>query len=179
MVEIHVETDRRECVTFVAATVANDGTRPREVTLETGLETVWAPRRQGHPEAGWDGDAVTLVVPAGGTRGIGFASPDAPESVRDAVGILSVTAEAPTTPAEAVLPHSATGLVRTLGDPTPPGDAVPSAETPPAPSPKPPRAVAAWFDALEARDDPDERDRKRARAVADRAARLLATLEAR
>ncbi|WP_439027807.1 DUF7857 domain-containing protein [Haloarchaeobius sp. DT45] len=178
MVELHVETDRRECVTFVAATVANDGTRPREVTLTTALETVWPPRRQGLPEAGWEDGSVTLVVPARGVRGVGFASPDAPESVSDGASLVSVLAAEPTTPAERTLPHSAAGLVRTLGDPTPPGDVVPAPRRS-EPSQTPPRAVTAWLDALEARDETTDRDRERVEAVADRTRRLAADMEAR
>ncbi|WP_435334572.1 hypothetical protein [Haloarchaeobius sp. TZWWS8] len=121
MVELDVRTDRRECVTFVAATLTNDETRAREVTLESGLPNVWPPRRQGMPEAGWEDDAVTCVIPPGGIRGIGFASPDPPEAADGA--LLSLVSEQPTD--EESLDISAAGLVRTLGDPTPPGDVVP------------------------------------------------------
>jgi hypothetical protein len=124
MVELDVQTERRDCVTFVAATVHNDGRTGREVTLRTGFDPVWPPRRQGVPEAGWHEDGVTLTVPAGGTRGVGFATPAAPdEPVLTVVETVAVDGSD-----EECREPTPEHVVRALGDPTPPADAVPVAE---------------------------------------------------
>ncbi|WP_440990383.1 DUF7857 domain-containing protein [Haloarchaeobius baliensis] len=125
MVELDVETERRDCVTFVAATVHNDGHTARRVTLEPACRPVWPPRRQGVPATGWDGDAVTLTVPAGRTAGVGFATPAAPDEpvlTVAAVGVVDGTRGE-----NAEMDPAPEHVVRALGDPTPPADAVPVA----------------------------------------------------
>lgn len=122
MVELEVETERRDCVTFVAATVHNDGTAARRVSLRTELRPVWPPRRQGVPAAGWDEGGVRLTVPAGRTRGVGFATPAAPRE--PVLRVADVTAVASGDDAETAEP-TPEHVVRALGDPTPPADAVP------------------------------------------------------
>ncbi|MFC4405246.1 DUF7857 domain-containing protein [Haloarchaeobius iranensis] len=120
MVELDVQTERRDCVTFVAATVRNDGRTGRRVTLRTGLDPVWPPRRQGVPAAGWSGDRVTLTVAAGRERGVGFATPAAPdEPVLTVVEAVAVAGD------EECREPTPEHVVRALGDPTPPADAVP------------------------------------------------------
>lgn len=124
MVELDVQTERRDCVTFVAATVRNDGRTGRRVTLRTGLDPVWPPRRQGVPAAGWDEDRIILTVAAGRERGVGFATPAAPnEPVLTVVETAAVDGNAGETATEPTPEH----VVRALGDPTPPADAVPVA----------------------------------------------------
>ncbi|WP_435360165.1 hypothetical protein [Haloarchaeobius sp. DFWS5] len=181
MVELDVRTERRDCVTFVAATLTNDGTRPRRVTLESGLDPVWPPRRQGVPEAGWDGVQVTVTVPAMGSRGVGFASPEAVSDSEDSVvGVVDETPlSAATDDTPATTDYTAEGLVRTLGDPTPPGDVVPSSGATAVQRPKPPRAVTAWLDGLSNCETVTDRDRANVRLVADRTAALSAALEER
>ncbi|WP_435348148.1 hypothetical protein [Haloarchaeobius sp. HRN-SO-5] len=189
MVELDVQTQRRECVTFVAATVANEGTTARRVRLRTDLRPVWPPRRQGVPAAGWTDDGVTLTVPAAGRRGIGFATPADPGE-----SVLAVASAEPAT--DESRERTPDGLVRALGDPTPPADAVPTG----APSSeegrpgtasdvrngtaettvgRPPRAVTAWLDRLAERDAVTDRDRAGVAAVAARATALAADLEER
>jgi len=124
MVELDVETERRDCVTFVAATVHNDGHTARRVTLGTDCRPVWPPRRQGVPAAGWDEDGVTLTVPPGRTTGVGFATPVAPDQpVLRVAESVAVDGEEGETATEPTPEH----VVRALGDPTPPADAVPVA----------------------------------------------------
>ena len=118
MVELDVRTQRRECVTFVAATVTNDEKTPRRVRLRTDLRPVWPPRRQGVPAAGWTDDGVTVTVPADGRRGVGFATPAAPTEP-----VLAVASDEPVR--EDAPEPTSDRLVRELGDPTPPADAVP------------------------------------------------------
>jgi hypothetical protein len=122
MVELDVETERRDCVTFVAATVRNGSDVVRRVTLRTDCRPLWPPRRQGVPAAGWHEDGVTLTVPAGRTTGVGFATPVAPDepvlSVAETVAVAGTDGEAAVDP-------TPEHVVRALGDPTPPADAVP------------------------------------------------------
>lgn len=135
MVELDVETERRDCVTFVAATVRNDGTAARRLRLRTPLRPVWPPRRQGVPAAGWYDGGVTLTVPAGRRRGVGFATPASPDgtvlTVAESVpaddgagSVADVTAGEEVPAGDEVTPEH---VVRALGDPTPPADAVPVA----------------------------------------------------
>ncbi|MFD1646698.1 DUF7857 domain-containing protein [Haloarchaeobius litoreus] len=123
MVELDVETERRDCVTFVAATVHNDGHTARRITLRTDCRPVWPPRRQGVPAAGWDEEGVTLTVPAGRTRGIGFATPAAP----DGTALTVAESVAVDGDSETQVDPTPEHVVRALGDPTPPADAVPVA----------------------------------------------------
>jgi hypothetical protein len=121
MVELDVQTERRDCVTFVAATVHNDGRTGRQVRLRTELDPVWPPRRQGVPAAGWHEDGVTFTVPAGRTRGVGFATPAAPDGP-----VLTVAETEPVAGGDEERPApTPEHVVRALGDPTPPADAVP------------------------------------------------------
>lgn len=123
MVELDVQTERRDCVTFVAATVHNDASTARRLTLRTDCRPVWPPRRQGVPAAGWCEDGVTLTVRPGRTTGVGFATPSAPDepvlSVAETVAVDGRDGEPEHT--EPTPEH----VVRALGDPTPPTDAVP------------------------------------------------------
>lgn len=198
MVELDVRTERRDCVTFVAATVHNDASVPRELSLRTDLRPVWPPRRQGVPAAGWDGDRVALTVPAGRSRGVGFATPAEPTEP-----VLTVEESEPA--GRARRDPEPDDVVRTLGDPTPPADAVPvgdavsdgdgdaipdgdgavdpasaggeaAAHDGPGDRTRPPRAVAAWLDALEARERVTDRDRADVAAVAERATALAGRL---
>ncbi|WP_256295843.1 DUF7857 domain-containing protein [Haloarchaeobius salinus] len=122
MVELDVETERRDCVTFVAATVQNASDVARRVTLRTDCRPLWPPRRQGVPAAGWDEGGVTLTVPAGRTTGVGFATPVAPDEP-----VLAVQETVPVAGEEAHTEPTPEHVVRALGDPTPPADAVPVA----------------------------------------------------
>jgi len=77
---------------------------------------VWPPRRQGVPEEGWDEEGYEGTVEAGGRLLLGYASPADPAEPPARVTSLG--------PAEDVAAATAREVVRTLGDPTPPRDAV-------------------------------------------------------
>lgn len=112
-------------VTLVDVVVENDGRRPRRVRVTSELDgPVWPPRREGVPEAGWDGGEFSTRLDPGERRSLGFASPADPVDPP-----VSVDADAPTTDGGSAVTPGA--LVRTLGDPRPPGDAVgrPTART--------------------------------------------------
>ena len=106
--------ETRAGVTLVRARVRNDRATDRRVRLRNRLDgPVLPPRRNGTPEAGWDRDGVTTVVPAGGTVSLGYACPGParePPVVVDEVG-------PPPESSSEVTPEAA---VRERGDHRPP-----------------------------------------------------------
>lgn len=89
------------------------------VTVESRLAPVWPPRRDGVPIAGWSGERFETAVPAGERVAVGFATPAEPvgppvEIVDRDRGAVSSADDA--TPSD---------VLRALGDPSPPRDAVP------------------------------------------------------
>ncbi len=84
MVDITTRIDRRDGVTFVNATVTNDRTTPQLVRLQSTIEPVWPPRRNGVVVPEWDGSSWEGRLEPESQRGVGFASPEKPtdESVR-------------------------------------------------------------------------------------------------
>lgn len=118
-------TQRRENgVTLVEAVVeSTDPTGPTAVTVQSTLDgPVWPPRSEGVPVAGWDDARYGTTIEPHGRLAVGFASPAAPCEPP----IELVTHE----PAEDVVEHErsvdAADVLRALGDPTPPREAVPS-----------------------------------------------------
>jgi hypothetical protein len=66
-------------VTFVAVRLRNPHPVAQRVRLANRLDgPVLPPRTEGVPEAGWDETGVTAVVPADGTRALGYACPAPP-----------------------------------------------------------------------------------------------------
>jgi len=176
MLDVDHTVRRAGGVALVSVVVASAAPTPRAVTVDPAVEDVRPPRREGVPEAGWTDGRFEGSVPAGGTLGVGFATgaspPDPPAEVADrgradgdaSPGLGDTTAS--TDPADAV--------VRALGDPRPPREAVPDAAgtrspdgrvpgqptgdedvTPAAdpPSGELPAPVADWFAAVAARAD--------------------------
>jgi outer membrane murein-binding lipoprotein Lpp len=126
MVEVECRTQRRDGVTLVAAVVRNDTSVRRRVRVEHTLDgPTWPPRRHGVPAEGWDGAGYVTTVAAGGRAAVGFASPApaASPSVR-VTEHHRVDPEDDDTAASAS--ETAGDVVRRLGDPSPPGDAVPA-----------------------------------------------------
>lgn len=123
-------TVRREGdVTLVEAVLARTAAPSAEdpalsVAVESRLDgPVWPPRSEGVPVAGWSDGRFEATVPEGGRVAVGFASPAEPvdppvEIVDRRRGEVSSGGDA--TPDD---------VVRALGDPTPPRDAVPTPET--------------------------------------------------
>jgi len=67
-------------VTLVRVRLRNERATDRAVRVRNRLDgPVLPPRRNGTPEAGWDRDGATMVVPAGETVALGYACP-APEA---------------------------------------------------------------------------------------------------
>lgn len=91
---------------------------PEQVTIEPTHEPpIWPPRRQGVPEAGWDADGWTGVVSPEGPLALGYATAADPEPP----AMELVASEPAPEEAEAPGPRD---VIRALGDPRPPRDAV-------------------------------------------------------
>ncbi len=127
MTELEWTVRREGDVTLVEAVLSRDPTPVSEdpalrVTVESRLAPVWPPRRDGVPIAGWSGERFETAVPAGERVAVGFASPaepvDPPVEIVDRDRGAVSSAEG-TTPSD---------VLRALGDPAPPRDAVPEAE---------------------------------------------------
>lgn len=109
-------------VTLVELRLHNDGPVDRRVRVRNRLAgPVLPPRSDGVPDAGWDEEGYTGVVPAGATRALGYAAPtddpvEPPATVDDEGRAADGRASSPTDDA-----------VRLLGAPGPPRDAVPAA----------------------------------------------------
>lgn len=126
MVELSWHTARPGGVTLVAVRLDNrveaPGVDAHRVRLVSRVEgPTWPPRVEGVPAAPWDGDAAEVVVPTGQVGSLGFASPAPP--VEPPVEVASVE------PAEGgassdCLAATAADVLRVLGDPAPPRDAV-------------------------------------------------------
>lgn len=122
MARLDCRTETVAGVTLVALHLESDA--PERVTLERTHEApIWPPRRQGVPERGWGEDGWTGTVRPGHPRSLGYATPtDPPEPP------VQVTETEPDPAAtERADPRD---VLRSLGDPRPPRDAVdPSVET--------------------------------------------------
>lgn len=142
--EHDVRTTRADGVTFVAVTVANDGSTPRRVRVENALDgPVWPPRTNGVPEEGWSEVGFETVLAPGERRGVGYATPAPPTDPA-----VTVTAtDVPDGGDEAVpVGGDGDGLdpVRGLGDPRPPRDAL--GDPPQGAGEQVPDAAATWLD---------------------------------
>ncbi|GAB3688661.1 hypothetical protein GCM10028857_23090 [Salinarchaeum chitinilyticum] len=137
MVELECTTARPGGVTLVAVRLDNrveaPGVDAHLVRLVSEIDgATWPPRVEGVPAAPWDGDAASVVVPTGAVGSLGFASPEPP--VEPPVTIESVEPADETaqdgTAAGAIATAGSSGdptandVLRVLGDPTPPRDAV-------------------------------------------------------
>ncbi|MFD1567582.1 hypothetical protein [Halolamina litorea] len=102
-------------VTLVTVQLRNERASDRRVRLANRLDgPVLPPRRHGVPEAGWEREEVTTVVPAGGTTALGYACPApaaTPPVSLEAIGAPGDGASA-----------TATDAARSLGDHRPPSD---------------------------------------------------------
>ncbi|MUV49137.1 hypothetical protein [Haloarcula sp. CBA1122] len=124
MVTFDCRAERVDGVTLVTATVG-DVTEPTRITVRNCLDgPLWPPRKQGVPEAGWTEDGFEGIV-GPGTHALGYATP-APLSDQPA-DLVRAEPTSDTTPADERL-DSADAVLRELGDPSPPVDAVPAGE---------------------------------------------------
>lgn len=138
MVSLTWTVRRAGDVTLVELGLSNDRRR-RRVRVESRLRPVWPPRTNGVPEPGWDETGVELVLAPGARRGLGYATPQAPDGEAPPASVVGAEALSADEPAEGVAPAGAAAtapeaeapaasVVRERGDPRPPRDAVPVAE---------------------------------------------------
>lgn len=126
MTELEWTVRREGGVTLVEAVVSREepsvsADPALAVTVESLLEgPVWPPRRDGVPIAGWSGRRYETPVPAGGRVAVGFASPAAPA---DPPVRIADRSRGEVRSADDASPSD---VLRALGDPCPPREAVPS-----------------------------------------------------
>lgn len=134
MVTLSCTASRADGVTLVTGRVENSGDT-RRVRLTSRLDgPLWPPRRQGVPAEGWDDEGFACVLGADDVRPLGVASPAPPV---DPPLVVEETEPVGTDDADGVAPRVAVpavettpdGVVRTLGAPRPPRDAVPTPDT--------------------------------------------------
>ncbi|EMA20749.1 DUF7857 domain-containing protein [Haloarcula argentinensis] len=125
MVTFDCRAERVDGVTLVTATVGDIPELTR-ITVRNRLDgPLWPPRTQGVPETGWSEDGFEGVVRPG-THALGYATP-APPSDQPAELVRADPAPDTTSADERL--DSADAVLRELGDPSPPADAVPTAES--------------------------------------------------
>ena len=161
MVRLEATVTRESGVSLVELLVENPAPVARRVRVENRLETLHPPRTNGVPERGWDDGGVEIVLAPEERRALGYAGEGPPadppaeiervERVEDADGGESARADLPS-----IDETSAAGVVRALGDPRPPADAVPvpgagdGSETEAGPAEATAR-IGTWFDEVEGR----------------------------
>ncbi|MFB6180056.1 MAG: hypothetical protein ABEI77_10065 [Halorientalis sp.] len=131
MVSLACTTSREDDVTLVTARIENPD-RPRRVRVENQLDgPVWPPRREGVPAAGWTDDGFECLLAADETRAVGYASPAPPADPpllvveTEPVDPDAIEESADTGTALPSVESSPTAVIRELGSPCPPRDAVP------------------------------------------------------
>ncbi|WP_435196573.1 hypothetical protein [Natronomonas sp. EA1] len=123
MPDLTTETRRIDGVTYVECRLR--ASEPHRIVLENRLDgTVLPPRSRGVPERGWDETGFAGHVEAGVT-GLGYATRASPRE--EPVELVSAE---PASEQKQEIERSPEGVVRALGDPRPPRDAVPVAGTP-------------------------------------------------
>lgn len=143
---------RKDGITLVELLVTSE--RNCEIRLESELQPVWPPRRQGVPAAGWEDGTFVEELQADERLVLGYASPAEPVEPPAELQVISKTGSDPFSPRE---------LIHALGDPKPPRDAVPAGNTvstafetersaldSPQREPLPP-LFESWFEAVESR----------------------------
>jgi len=147
--------DGHQGVVLVTVDLRNASPIDRRVRVTNRLDgPVLPPRRAGVPESGWDDEGFAGVVPAGGRRNLGYACPAPAE--RPPVSVVDEGR------AEGDESETAADAVKQLGDPRPPGDAIPPAsvaeDDPESPaSADVPPAVESWLTTAEERIERGER----------------------
>ncbi|WP_247010287.1 DUF7857 domain-containing protein [Halorientalis litorea] len=134
MVSLTCTASRTDGVTLVTGRLSSD--HPCRVRVENCLDgPVWPPRDGGVPAEGWDEAGFETTLAAAETRPVGYATPAAPAD--EPMRIVETTAVDPDrtdafgsrgdVPSVAAEPDA---VVRELGDPRPPRDAVPLPDVP-------------------------------------------------
>jgi hypothetical protein len=156
--------DGYDDVTLVTVDLRNPSSVDRRVRVSNRLDgPVLPPKRAGVPDSGWNEEGFGGVVPAEGRRTLGYACP-APAR-RPPVSVVDEGR------ADSEDVDATAAAVRELGDPRPPGDAIPRIESgdigdheaaggptaPPAAETAVPEAVESWLSTVESRIERGER----------------------
>lgn len=156
-------------VMLVAAVIENTAPVDRKVGLVSRLDgAVMPPRQRGLPESGWNEEGFEGVVPAKGRLSLGFAAKSPPEEPPVEIADAGRATGGSDVAMESSSDRTPTDLLRDLGSPAPPRDAVPvaaSGASAPATGPgtgghtdQPvPAPVTGWLDDVEERVDRAER----------------------
>jgi len=124
MVTVDASATAVDGVTLVTVTLAGDGV-DRYVRLEQQLDgPVWPPRREGRPADGWDEGGYEGVVPADARIALGYATPAPPTETPVTVTAAEPVATRDRRQYDGHLTDP-DDVVRQLGDPSPPREAVP------------------------------------------------------
>jgi len=184
---LETETHRRRGVTLVAARVVNDEAHAARVRVADQCGgSVWPPREDGLPVAGWDDGGWEGVVAAGETRALGYATPAEPANPPAGFAWTERAADAEPSPVEGARSDPTAGETRTGGDPSPGetladlGDPRPPRDAITPPTTVLPDAVRDWLDGVSTRaetGDATDTDRERVAALEARAARLREVVE--
>lgn len=131
MVTLDCSASHHDGVTLVSVHLRDLDVRTR-VTVRNCLDgPVWPPRVEGVPEAGWTATGFSGVLEPG-SHALGYATParpaGTPAELADAVAV-------PAADPVGTRSDRPADVVRELGDPSPPGDAVPAVTSDPTPSP--------------------------------------------
>jgi hypothetical protein len=131
MVSLTCTASQEQGITLVTGRIENPD-RPRRVRVENRLDgPVWPPRRRGVPAAGWSDACFECVLTAGETVALGYASPapptDPPLAVVETEPVDPEAVDDTFEPKSGVpsVDETPDGVVRELGSPRPPRDAVP------------------------------------------------------
>ena len=158
MVSLTCTTTRDGGVTLVTAQVTNPDRRRRVRLQHDGDGPVWPPRTEGVPVDGWDGDTFECVLAADERRAVGYATPAPVDEPLSIVATDPVEADATdTAPAAHLAPDVAAspdGVVRALGSPVPPRDAVPDPDAADAPDTEAPATTPSEPASSSTRTDP-------------------------
>ena len=164
MVELDWRVETRSGISLVELVVRNPSATAHRIRVANCLDgPVLPPRREGVPEAGWDDGGFEGVVGADVRRALGYATRAPPtEPPVELVWTERAGASEAERDADAIADDATPeGVVRALGDPRPPADAIPSGEsaadaessassTADAESPVP-EAVDSWLSGVEER----------------------------
>lgn len=132
-------------VTLVELVVT--ASREQRVRIDSRLEPVWPPRRQGVPVSGWDGTGFEGRVTPDSPLVVGYASPAAPVEPPARLGTPAPDEPRPSNDSAV----TGSDVVRALGECAPPRDAVPTAGNEPGGA-----GTDGWIEAVQRRLDEAE-----------------------
>lgn len=155
MVSLSWTIETHDSVSLVELVVRNPMATSRRVRVANRLNgPVWPPRQNGVPEAGWDDGGFEGVVGPESQLALGYASSgNSVEPPAEVVWTERAATGSADDSCDGVpdVESTADGVVRALGDPRPPADAVPVATRRTNVEQSLPEDVEAWLSDVEQR----------------------------